>query len=171
MHSLLSFFRRLAAVERLVNRLSRQPPGVPAVPGGSPTRPARQPWPPGEILPQFFLKLGGGTPCGGWLGHAIEPPAIERSRVVFAPAVVSEVDHDDRKRLLGKQRIQSGQTVHIRHLHVERDHVRPKGFGLRQACRPSPAMPTTIMSEGLDRRAQHLAHHYQSSTTKTRICC
>ena len=62
--------------------------------------------------------------------------AWERSRSPLAPSFKRDVrptlgqcaDHDHRRRLTPKDRIERFQAVHDRHLHVESDHVGPKGF-------------------------------------------
>ncbi len=118
---------------------------------------------PADLLPQFFLKLGRGTsaPRVG-LRHAIERTAIERIQCGLRARRGQRADHNDRERLLGKERLQGGQTVHVRHLHVEREDVRLKGLDLLQGLPAVNGRADDRHVRGiLNRRAQQLAHHHR----------
>ena len=60
-------------------------------------------------------------------GTQSRAPQIERFQGGLRARRGQRADHNDRQRVLGKERLEGGQAVHVRHLHVEREDVRLQG--------------------------------------------
>ena len=89
---------------------------------------------------------------------------------MFAPSLVSELTMITGNGPPRQDRVQRRQAVHVRHLNVQRDHVRPQRVRISSACRPSPAVPTTLIP-GVFAMLSAMIERItaESSTTSTRI--
>ncbi len=106
---------------------------------------------------------------GGGLGHKINRAPHEGLDSNTGAPLRGGAEHDDRRRALGHDAPQRGQTIHTRHLHVERDHVGMESLDLAQRIQPVVSLAHHSYA-GIDIQplGQPMAHkgrviHYQDA--------